>query len=66
MASKAQMEAIEARAYNDVAREMASEGLELSYEQADSLGDDGIAWIEQRLGLRCTETDEGVECEVTS
>lgn len=62
MATRAQIETIEARAYDDVAREMASEGLELSYEQADAIGDDGIAWLEQRLGLRCTETDVGVEC----
>lgn len=63
MATREQLETIELQAYNDAAREMASDGVDLTHRQAERIGDTGIAWLERRLGLRCTATDDGVECE---
>lgn len=62
-ATREEMACIEARAYSDTAREMAREGVTLSLRQADRIGEAGVAWLEQRLGLRCVETAEGLECE---
>lgn len=64
-ATREQIATIEAQAYNDCARAMARDGVDLSYAQADRIGDAGIAWLEQRLGLRCLETDSGMQCEAT-
>jgi len=75
-ATEAQLSAIRARATNDDARGMASHGVALTYDQvaeldgAINLGDSprrvassgALAWLAERLGLRCRETDVGVEC----
>lgn len=63
MATRDEMQTIEARTYNDTAREMAAEGVTLSYAQSDRIGAEGVAWLERRLCLRCAETDTGLECE---
>jgi hypothetical protein len=62
MASNEEIETIAARAYDDVAREMEAEGVELSYAQADALGDEALDWLRTRLSLDVQETDEGVIC----
>ena len=65
MATKDQMATIDAQRVDDVARDMARDGVDLSYSQADRIGDTGLDWLRTRLGLTCVETDECVECSVT-
>lgn len=60
MATREQIETIELRAFNDCAREMARDGVGLTFKQADDLGGQALDWLSKRLGLRVTETDCGV------
>lgn len=57
---------IEARAYNDCARDMQRTGVTMTHAQADELGEEALSWLGSRLGLRVTETDRGVTAEVAS
>lgn len=61
-ASDQQISTIRARAINDEARNMMADGVNLTHAQADDIGVQAIAWIENRLGLNVTETDSGIEC----
>jgi hypothetical protein len=61
-ATETHLATIRARRIDDTARAMMTEGLTLTYEQADELGDEATDWIEQRLGLSVAETDLRVEC----
>jgi hypothetical protein len=66
MATQDQIQAIERRAYNDTTRRMAREGVTLSYEQVEIVGEEGIDWLQHRLGLQCTATHDGIECAVVA
>lgn len=66
MATKQQLKTIEARAYNDTAREMEREGVTLTYRQADALGAAALDWLARRLNLNVTENDSGVDCAPTN
>lgn len=61
-ATESQIAAIRARRVDDTARAMMAEGVTLTHEQADDLGDEAMGWLSSRLGLTVTETDSGVEC----
>lgn len=61
-ATETQLATIRARSINATARAMMVDGITLTHAQADELGDDGLAWIADRLGLSVVETDIGVEC----
>jgi hypothetical protein len=61
-ATETHLATIRARRIDDTARAMLREGVTLTHEQADELGDDGLAWIASRLGLSVVETDLRVEC----
>lgn len=63
MASREEMQTIRSRAYNDTARAMQAEGVELTHRQADDLGDEGLDWLRDRLGLTVTADDSGVTAE---
>ena len=62
---EAQLDALRARAVNDVTRAIMATGITLTFGQVDDLGDETMAWIGSRLGLSVTTTDRGVECRVT-
>lgn len=55
------IEAIGNQAYNAVAREIRDNGIFLTHEQSDDIGDMGHDWLVSRLGLRAFTTDAGVE-----
>lgn len=70
-----EIQAIRARAYNDIAREIARSGVRLTHDQAAeadgvNLGDKDqrrascnvLAWLSERLGLHVSETDTGYDC----
>lgn len=57
-----QLDALAARAVNDVTRAIMRDGIDLSHDEADDLGEETLAWMRSRLGLTITETSEGVEC----
>ena len=60
MATQIQIDTIEARRVNDVAREMMVGGVTLSAEQSDEISDAGHQWIRDRLGLVTDgERDDG-------
>jgi hypothetical protein len=59
-ATDEQMATIRARRVDDVAREMMTSGVTLSWAQADDLGDEATDWISSRLGLRAETTDRGI------
>jgi hypothetical protein len=59
-ATEVQLAAIAARAVDDVARAIARDGLVLTWEQAEEIGDAGGQWLRDRLGLRATTSDRGV------
>lgn len=59
-ATEIQVATIRAQAYNATAREMASTGITLSHEQADELGDEGMGWLRERLGLHIVTDDAAV------
>lgn len=61
-ATDTQLATIRARRIDDNARAMMVDGVTLTHAQAAELGDDGLAWIADRLGLSVVETDIGVEC----
>ena len=61
-ATETQLATIRARRIDATARAMMAEGVTLSHDQADELGDESLGWIAGRLGLRVVETDVGVEC----
>jgi len=62
---EAQLDALRARAINDVTRAIMADGITLTFGDVDDLGDETMAWIGSRLGLSVTTTDRGVECRVT-
>jgi hypothetical protein len=47
-------------AVNAVTREIMAHGIELTWEQADGLGDETIAWMGGVLGLNKRTTDKGI------
>lgn len=58
-ATKEQIEKLRGMAYDE---QIAADGICLTYRQADSLGDDVIDWMRDRLGLAIRETDVCVLC----
>lgn len=60
MATTEQMSTIRRMAYDDAAREMAARGVEMTYAERDSLGDDRVDWLRNRLGLVADTTDTEV------
>lgn len=54
------IEQLRLMAVNDVTRAIAVEGIELTYDEADDLGEVVLDWMHNRLGLTISETDEGV------
>lgn len=52
---------LRARAVNDVTRAVAVNGLHLTHEQADDLGEETLAWCRRRLRLTMHDTHEGVD-----
>lgn len=54
------IEQLRLMAVNDVTRAIAAEGIELTYDEADDLGEVVLDWMHNRLGLTISETDEGV------
>lgn len=61
-ATETQLTALRAHAVNDVTRQIMADGIVLSHEQADELGEETLGWIGARLGLNVTETDTNVLC----
>lgn len=59
------MAAISAQAYNVITRNIQEWGIFLSHDQADTLGEAGLAWLHDRLGLSLSTTDEGVSGKPT-
>lgn len=60
MATRDQIETIEHRRIDDTAREMMRAGLQLTWAQADEIGDAGAQWLRDRLGLVHEKDDRGV------
>jgi hypothetical protein len=50
------IDTIKARAFTLAAREMEQRGVNLTHEQADEIGQEGVDWLGSRLGLRCEST----------
>jgi len=61
-ATEEQMTQLRRRAVNDATREIMRDGVFLTQEQADDLGEETLGWIGGRLGLNVKATDRGVEC----
>ena len=59
-ATEIQIAQIRRQAVNDVTREIMTHGIQLTWAQADDLGDDVIAWMGSRLGLAADTTDTGI------
>lgn len=57
---KAQLEEIRHHAVNDVTREIMSNGIKLTWDEADDLGDETLDWMRTRLGLKSSTTDSGI------
>lgn len=55
-----QLDEIRKHAMNDITREIACDGIEMTYEQLDDLGDDDVDWMRKRLELRLDRTDADV------
>lgn len=66
MATTEQIETIRAQRVDDTACAMMRDGVTLTWEQADALGDDVLDWIERRLGLRVETTHAGVVYSVVA
>lgn len=47
-------------AVNDVTREIMTNGIKLTWDQAHDLGDEVIDWMGTRLGLKSRTTDAGI------
>ncbi len=47
-------------AVNDATREIMWNGVKLTWEQADDLGQEVIDWMRTRLGLQTRTTDAGI------
>lgn len=62
IATETQIATIRARRMDDTARAMMIDGVMLTHEQADALGEEAMGWLRSRLGLRVTVTDRGIEC----
>ena len=54
------MDAIEHRAINDVTREIQRDGIVLTWDEADRIGDAGAQWLRDRLGLTAETAENGV------
>jgi hypothetical protein len=59
-ATAAQIDTIRARRVDATARAMMTDGVTLTHEQADDLGDEAMVWLRTRLGLSVETTDAGV------
>lgn len=59
-ARTAQIEQLRCMAVNATTRAIAADGIELTYAQADDLGEVVLDWMTSRLGLSISETDSGV------
>lgn len=57
---RAEVAALRLRAVNDATRTVARDGLSLSHQEADSLGEEVLAWARQRLGVRVETDSDGV------
>ncbi len=60
MATQTTLDALSARVINDITREIMRTGIDLTYDEADELGEEAIDWMGSSLGLRCESTDEGL------
>ena len=60
MATAEQIATIRARRVDDAAREMMMHGVSLTWEEAETVGDEGCDWIARRLGLAKAADSEGV------
>ena len=58
-ATEAHIAAINAKAFNAAAREML-DGVRMTHEQSDEIGDEGKMWLIARLGLAARTDDAGV------
>lgn len=61
-ATDEQIEQLRRHAVNDTTRPIAAEGILLTHEQADDLGEEVLGWMYGRLLLNIQATDRGVEC----
>lgn len=61
IATEKQIQAILAQAANSITREIRDNGICLTHEQSDEIGDIGRDWLRDRLGLRAMSSDVGVE-----
>jgi hypothetical protein len=59
-ATEVQIIQLRRRAVNDVTREIMANGIKLTWEQADDLGDMVLDWMGKRLGLKSRTTDAGI------
>jgi len=55
-----QLAQLRRHAVNTVTREIMANGIKLTWEQADDLGDEVIDWMGTRLGLKSRTTDAGI------
>lgn len=61
-ATDTQIEQLRRHAVNDVTREIMTNGIMLTHDQADDLGEEVVDWMRTRLDLRIRSTDRGLEC----
>jgi hypothetical protein len=59
-----ELAALRIQAVNAITRKLAETGFGLTHDQVDELGDEGIDWIRNRLGLVVTPYARIVECTV--
>jgi hypothetical protein len=59
-ATQDQITQLRRHAVNTVTREIMANGIKLTWEQADDLGDEVIDWMGKRLGLKSRTTDAGI------
>ena len=59
-ANQKHVETIRQQSYNDFAREMRAQGVHLTFDQFDEIGDLGRDWLRRRLGLSLRAADDGV------
>jgi hypothetical protein len=61
-ATDEQIEQLRRHAVNDLTRLVAAEGILLTHDQADDLGEEVLGWMRGRLGVNLKSTDRGIEC----
>lgn len=59
-ATEDQITQLRRHAVNDMTREIMANGIKLTWEQADDLGDEVLDWMGKRLGLKSRTTDAGI------